>query len=908
MMLERMTLLWAILVLGISGFACAEVYDFDHQVWGTSSIELNNAAGRQTFVELTENLATPENDVLLKFTNYIPAENTTPYGDAAIKYIYFDTGNFADLITGIGIWEQSAGVQMLIPGARPTMGISNSFDTYFTEDFSVGLGQGYPANVHGNGVNPGEYIVLNVTLGQGKTFTDLINAINVGRDANEVVARTGVRISEVVHRIWGVQENDDHGAFVLTKPVPMAGLPTPRVTSLTATPLSLLDTQTSQLSIVAQDPDYAPQPLSYQWTIVSGGGALQGATSPAAIYTPADIVGVQSVVVRVEVSDGANLVTGMLTLQVTDANAPVPNKAPQISAVSAAPGSLLDTGISNLTVTVADPDNGPQMLSYQWTVVNGGGVIDNPTSPTPTYSPADVVGNQSVTLRITVSDGATSVSSDLVLQVQDANPPPPGSELLAESFASGSLAGWSVHDEGTPTPSKWRIVSGRVTQESSISDGGWTEDLARRGTYLAYDEGVGWTDYRFKVTVLTLKDDDTWGVMFRVRDANNYYRLTWDKQRSQRRLVKNAGGVFTLLAADNVPYEISRPYQIEIVTRGPQLEVWIDNLRVFQVTDATHAHGTIAFHTWLQIGTHFDDARVEDLSGGRFNAVPKITGIGASPSAILDTQTSSLTVTANDPDGGPQALSYQWTIVSGGGVLDQPTSATPVYKPADVIGIQSIPLRVEVSDGAASVIGNVTVQVKDADAPPLGPLLFSENFASGSLAGWTVHDEGTPTPSKWRIVSGRVTQESSISDGGWTPDLARLGTYLSYNGGTAWTNYRLKVTVLTLKDDDTWGVMFRVRDADNYYRLTWDMQRNQRRLVKKEGGVFTLLAADNVPYVLSRPYKVELVADGSRLEVWVDDARIFQVTDTAHAQGTIALHTWLQIGTHFDDIQVNAIE
>jgi hypothetical protein len=78
--------------------------------------------------------------------------------------------------------------------------------------------------------------------------------------------------------------------------------------------------------------------------------------------------------------------------------------------------------------------------------------------------------------------------------------------------------------------------------------------------------------------------------------------------------------------------------------------------------------------------------------------------------------------------------------------------------------------------------------------------------------------------------------------------------------------------------------------------------------VKREGGVFTLLAADNVPYVVSQPYQVELVAKGSQLEVWVDDARIFQVTDTAHDHGTIALHTWLQIGTHFDDIRVNAME
>jgi hypothetical protein len=153
-----------------------------------------------------------------------------------------------------------------------------------------------------------------------------------------------------------------------------------------------------------------------------------------------------------------------------------------------------------------------------------------------------------------------------------------------------------------------------------------------------------------------------------------------------------------------------------------------------------------------------------------------------------------------------------------------------------------------------------------------------------------------------------LTQQSAISDSGGTADLARLGTFLSYDGGQGWTDYRLKFTEITTNDDDTWGVMFRVRDANNYYRFTWDMQRNQRRLVKRQGGVFTLLAADNVPYVPNRAYQVEVVAKGTQLEVWIDGARIFQVTDTAHSYGTFAFDTWLQIASFFDNVQVNATQ
>jgi len=288
--------------------------------------------------------------------------------------------------------------------------------------------------------------------------------------------------------------------------------------------------------------------------------------------------------------------------------------------------------------------------------------------------------------------------------------------------------------------------------------------------------------------------------------------------------------------------------------------------------------------------------------------VPKITALTASPARILDTEISNLTVTATDPDYAPQALSYQWTIVSGGGILDDATVANPFFTPPDVVGTQSVTLRVEVSDGAATVSGELTLPVQDANPPPLGPELLGEDFSSGSFAGWTVHDEGTPAPSKWRIVSGQLTQYSSINDGGGTADLARRGTWLSWDEGLGWTDYRLKVVARTTNDDDTWGIMFRVRDANNYYRFTWDMQRKQRRLVKNTNGVFTLLAADSVPYVQYKPYQLEIVTQGPALEVWIDGVRIFQATDTAHRDGTIAFHNWLQIATFFDDVQVNAIE
>jgi len=230
------------------------------------------------------------------------------------------------------------------------------------------------------------------------------------------------------------------------------------------------------------------------------------------------------------------------------------------------------------------------------------------------YTPADVVGTQTATLRVTgFRYGEASVSQNVVLTIEDANPPPLGPELLRNDFSGGTLDGWSIRDEGTVSaPSKWQLKSGELAQLSNIRDGGTGGALPHEGTYLSYDDGLGWTDYRAKFK-LRSTDDDSLGVMFRFQDNNNYYRFSWNKQLNQRRLVKKAGGSYTLLAADNVPFVQGQTYQVEIVAQGSQLEVWVDGTRIFQVSDGSIGQGSIAFYTWQNNGAFFDDMTVNQL-------------------------------------------------------------------------------------------------------------------------------------------------------------------------------------------------------------------------------------------------------------------------------------------------------
>lgn len=149
-----------------------------------------------------------------------------------------------------------------------------------------------------------------------------------------------------------------------------------------------------------------------------------------------------------------------------------------------------------------------------------------------------------------------------------------------------------------------------------------------------------------------------------------------------------------------------------------------------------------------------------------------------------------------------------------------------------------------------------------------------------------------------------MVQNSNIYDGSAAASsLPKLGTYTYYGGGLAWTDYSLDL-LLESADDDAIGVMFRYQDNDNYYRFSWDRSRGYRRLVKKQAGVFTLLVQDSVLYNIGQTYQVHIGAQGSSLTVEIDGTPVFSVVDSSLATGSIALYTWGNAGSLFDDILV----
>jgi hypothetical protein len=95
---------------------------------------------------------------------------------------------------------------------------------------------------------------------------------------------------------------------------------TPVITSVTASPSTISDAQTSQLQVVSYDPDSGPNPLTYSWSVPSGQGSLDNANIVNPIYTPPDVSSTQTFTLTVDVSDGLATTSQTVDITVTDSS------------------------------------------------------------------------------------------------------------------------------------------------------------------------------------------------------------------------------------------------------------------------------------------------------------------------------------------------------------------------------------------------------------------------------------------------------------------------------------------------------------------------------------------------------------------------------------------------------------
>jgi len=212
----RASLAIGLMVLSVSASAQSVVYDF--KLSGGAMKDPITTAGSYMFVDVEENLSSP-NDVLFTFT--FSSSFSQPV--AGLGKFSFDVGGYTDLFSSISVYDESPGVDMTSVTA-----VGHPYYSTLTPDYAFSFLNGvlYDSRM----VNPGEYLTVLSTLGAGKTYGDVIDAMNLG--INPETATSGLRIGILGYNFLGIRPDpnvtlgDDAGfitySVITAVPLPSA--------------------------------------------------------------------------------------------------------------------------------------------------------------------------------------------------------------------------------------------------------------------------------------------------------------------------------------------------------------------------------------------------------------------------------------------------------------------------------------------------------------------------------------------------------------------------------------------------------------------------------------------------------------------------------------------------------------
>lgn len=316
----------------------------------------------------------------------------------------------------------------------------------------------------------------------------------------------------------------------------------------------------------------------------------------------------------------------------------------------------------------------------------------------------------------------------------------------------------------------------------------------------------------------------------------------------------------------------------------------------------------------LQIGDHIVTARVTDSAGAKgaeqiavkvlptpsnYPPVVKITSLGLNAFYTVDS-TIPLAATATDRENGDLSATLIWSSD-----IDGELGRGGAIRVSNLTAGQHVITATATDNGGLTRSATKTITINaDGQAYHMYDP-FDISTGPDALEGWRVVDTVPMTrPSRWRANNGVAMELNAGYSGPLVPTgIDKLGTYLLQTSGEQWTDYRVNA-LLSSAATNSFGLMFRVRDDNNYYRFSMDRAGSFRRLVKRVNGVFTTIWQDSTQYVQNRPYQLEVTAQGTTITVSLDGVQLYSGSDNSHLRGSIGLYAWASGGASFDNVEV----
>ncbi len=185
----------------------------------------------------------------------------------------------------------------------------------------------------------------------------------------------------------------------------------------------------------------------------------------------------------------------------------------------------------------------------------------------------------------------------------------------------------------------------------------------------------------------------------------------------------------------------------------------------------------------------------------------------------------------------------------------------------------------------------------DSDAPGQLPAKFhGARTGGGTQEKWAVTTDPT-APSKPNVVAQTSTDQTDyrfpllISDEGTFQDLDLSVKFKAVSGSV----------------DRAGGLVFRLKDPNNYYIVRANALENNYRLYHVVNGRRSQFAGANLKVTSGEWHELRVEAVGNKIACYYDGSKKIEATDdTFKVAGKIGLWTKADSVTHFDDLKVTA--
>ena len=181
--------------------------------------------------------------------------------------------------------------------------------------------------------------------------------------------------------------------------------------------------------------------------------------------------------------------------------------------------------------------------------------------------------------------------------------------------------------------------------------------------------------------------------------------------------------------------------------------------------------------------------------------------------------------------------------------------------------------------------------------PPVGtlPRNFTTTRTGGPAGGlWQIAEDAT-------APSGKQVLAQLSSDG------AEAAFNLCVTGEKKYKDVDLIVSFKAIKGDvdQGGGLIWRYRDANNYYVCRMNPLESNFRVYKVVDGKRTQLATSDVRIPLNQWHEMRVIHEGKRIRCFLDNTLRLEADDaTLGDAGNVGLWTKADAVTHFDDLAI----